>query len=65
MDGGWVVPASLLTAEEVADLLRASSIKTVARLRREGILRGVMVGRSYRYDVRDVTEALEQLRRAG
>ncbi|ASR83207.1 HTH DNA binding protein [Arthrobacter phage Abidatro] len=59
---GWVVPASLLTAEEVAGILRAPSPKTVARLRLRGELRGVRIGRAYRYDVRDVEALIEQLR---
>ncbi|UVK62576.1 excise [Arthrobacter phage TaylorSipht] len=59
---GWVVPASLLTAEEVAGILRAPSPKTVARLRQRGELRGVRVGRAYRYDARDVEALIEALR---
>lgn len=59
---GWVLPASLLTAEEVAGILRAPSPKTVARLRLQGKLRGVRVGRAFRYDVRDVEALIEELR---
>ncbi|WAB09146.1 helix-turn-helix DNA binding protein [Arthrobacter phage Eesa] len=59
---GWVLPESLLTAEEVAGILRAPSPKTVARYRQQGKLRGVRVGRAYRYDRRDVEDFIEKLR---
>ncbi|QOI67682.1 excise [Arthrobacter phage Orcanus] len=59
---GWVLPESLLTAEEVAGILRAPSPKTVARYRQQGKLRGVRVGRAYRYDRRDVEDFIEALR---
>lgn len=59
---GWVMPASLLTAEEVAGIMRAPSSKTVARYRQQGKLRGFKVGRAYRYDVRDVEAFIESLR---
>lgn len=46
---GWRIPAGLLTREEVAELLRAESPRTVDRLRRVEGLPAVRVGRSYRY----------------
>ncbi|WNM72826.1 excise [Arthrobacter phage RedFox] len=59
---GWVGLESLMTAEEVAAVLRAPSLKTVARYRQQGKLRAVRVGRGYRFDRRDVEAFLELLR---
>ncbi|MGO4143825.1 helix-turn-helix domain-containing protein [Paenarthrobacter sp. YAF11_1] len=59
---GWVGLEQLMTAEEVADVLRAPSTKTVAGLRQKNKLRGVRVGRSYRYHKDDVEELIEKLR---
>lgn len=52
---GWVLPEGLLTAEEVAGLLRATSPRAVHRLRLAGKLPGVRVGRSWHYHHDDVT----------
>lgn len=60
MSTGWEV-GHLLTAEEVADVLRAT-VKTVGRLRREGQLRGVRVGRAYRFHPDDVSDYLRRAR---
>ncbi|WPM94289.1 hypothetical protein VB1_CDS0040 [Arthrobacter phage Marchesin] len=54
-----------MTAEEVAEVLRAPSPKTVARLRQTGKLRGVRVGRGYRYARADVEDLILDLREAG
>ena len=62
---GWVGLEKLMTAEEVADVLRAPSPKTVARLRQTGKLRAVRIGRGYRFDRRDVEELVERLRADG
>ncbi|WPM94365.1 hypothetical protein VG1_CDS0041 [Arthrobacter phage Cupello] len=51
-----------MTAEDVAEVLRASSVKTVARYRKEGKLRAIKVGRGYRFDPRDVSDFVEELR---
>lgn len=59
---GWVGLDELLTAEEVAEVLRADSVKTVARLRKQGHLRAVRVGRTFRYDRRDVADYIERAR---
>jgi excisionase family DNA binding protein len=59
---GWVGLEKLMTAEEVAEILRAPSVRTVGRLRQEGKLRAVRVGRGYRFDRRDVEEYVEGLR---
>ena len=62
---GWVGLESLMTAEEVAEILRAPSTKTVARLRQQGKLAGVRVGRGYRYAREDVEDCIGRLRAAG
>lgn len=54
-----------MTADEVADVLRAPSSKTVARLRQTGKLRAVRIGRGYRFDRRDVEDLVERLRADG
>ncbi|MFJ4168345.1 helix-turn-helix domain-containing protein [Paenarthrobacter sp. NPDC089714] len=51
-----------MTAQEVAEVLRAPSTKTVAGLRKKNKLRGVRVGRSYRYHKDDVEELIQLLR---
>lgn len=61
---GWVGLEQLMTAEEVAEILRAPSSRTVSRLRQEGKLRAVRVGRGYRFDRRDVEAFIERLRAA-
>ncbi|QGZ16931.1 helix-turn-helix DNA-binding domain protein [Arthrobacter phage LittleTokyo] len=62
---GWVGLESLMTAEEVAAVLRVPSVKTVARFRQQGKLRAVRVGRGYRFDRRDVEDFVEALRTEG
>lgn len=62
---GWVGLESLMTAEEVAAVLRAPSPKTVTRYRQQGKLRAVRVGRGYRFDRRDVEAFVEALRAEG
>ena len=59
---GWVGLEALMTAEEVAAVLRAPSSKTVTRYRQQGKLRGLKVGRGYRFDRRDVEAFVEVLR---
>ena len=53
---GWVGLEALLTRDEVAELLRAKGPRTVDRLRLAGKLRGVRVGREWRYRREDVAE---------
>lgn len=62
---GWVGLESLLTAEEVAEILRAPSTKTVARLRLTGKLAAVRVGRGYRFAREDVEDCIRRLRADG
>lgn len=54
--GGWILPEQLLTADEVAGILRATSARAVHRLRIAGKLPGVRVGRSWHYHQQDVTD---------
>ncbi|QGH74527.1 helix-turn-helix DNA binding domain protein [Arthrobacter phage Kuleana] len=61
---GWVGLEKLMTAEEVADKIGAPSVRTVAGLRLRGELIGVKVGRSWRFDVRDVDDWIERKRDA-
>lgn len=62
--GGWELPAGLLTAEEVAGILRATSPRAVHRLRAAGKLPGVRVGRSWHYHRDDVTAYVTREREA-
>ncbi|AYN56854.1 helix-turn-helix DNA-binding domain protein [Arthrobacter phage Andrew] len=62
---GWVGLESLMTAAEVAAVLRAPSSKTVTRYRQQGKLRAVRIGRGYRFDPRDVEAFIEALRAEG
>lgn len=55
---GWTGLEALLTAEEVAELLRCSP-RTVGRLRRAGKLPGVLVGRAYMFSRAAVEEFIE------
>ena len=59
---GWVGLDELLTAEEVAAVIRADSVKTVARLRKTDQLPAIRVGRSFRFDRRDVAAWIERQR---
>lgn len=59
---GWVGLEQLMTAEDVAEVLAVPSCRTVDRLRKEGQLRAVKVGRGYRFDRRDVQAFIESLR---
>ncbi|AYN58268.1 helix-turn-helix DNA-binding domain protein [Arthrobacter phage Kepler] len=59
---GWVGLEQLMTAEDVAAVLQVPSTKTVARLRQQGRLRALKVGRGYRFDRRDVEDFIETLR---
>lgn len=59
---GWVGLEQLMTAEDVAAVLQVPSTKTVARLRTQGRLRALKVGRGYRFDRRDVEAFIESLR---
>lgn len=52
---GWILPEQLLTADEVARILRATSARAVHRMRTAGKLPGVRVGRSWHYHQQDVT----------
>lgn len=60
MAKGWVTP--LLTAEQVAERLQAVSVNTIHNLRRKGMLKGFRVGRTYRFDERDITEYINNQR---
>lgn len=51
-----------MTAADVAEVLAVPSSRTVDRLRKEGKLRAVKVGRGYRFDRRDVEAFIETLR---
>lgn len=55
---GLVIPGSLMKAKQVAEYLNIS-MRTLIRLRDEGYLLPVRVGRSYRYRPEDVEEFLE------
>lgn len=57
---GWAPLEALLTAEEVAEVLRCSP-RAVGRLRRAGKLTGVQVGREYMFS----REAVEAFIRGG
>lgn len=59
---GWVGLEQLMTAADVAEVLAVPSSRTVDRLRKEGKLRAVKVGRGYRFDRRDVQTFIETLR---
>lgn len=59
---GWVGLDELLTAEEVAEVLRVPSVKTVAALRKAGRLKSVKVGRTFRFDRRDVQDFIDRNR---
>lgn len=62
---GWVGLESLMTAEDVAAVLRVQSVKTVARLRQQGKLTALRVGRGYRFTREDVEECIGRLRSEG
>lgn len=51
------MPEPLLTADDVARLL-AVSLRSVRRWTREGRLRGVKVGRKFRFRADDVKQAM-------
>lgn len=59
---GWVGLEQLMTAADVAEVLAVPSSRTVDRLRKEGQLRAVKVGRGFRFDRRDVEAFIESLR---
>lgn len=61
--GGWIRPAEILTADEVAVMLRATSGRAVHRLRIAGKLRGVRIGRSWHYHRDDVAEYVNNERK--
>lgn len=54
----WAVP-HLMTAQQVADRLGATSVRTVARLRAAGRIPGVRVGREFRYHPDDVNRYID------
>ena len=62
--GGWILPEQLLTADEVAGILRATSARAVHRLRVAGKLPGVRVGRCWHYHRQDV-ESYVNIQRFG
>lgn len=51
----------LLTSSEVAAILKVS-VKTLGRLRENGELRGLLVGRQWRYEPKDILKYREQQR---
>lgn len=59
---GWVGLERLLTADEVAEVLAATSTRTVDELRRTGALRAVRIGRSWRFHPDDVKALVDELR---
>lgn len=59
---GWVGLERLLTADEVAEVLAATSTRTVDELRRSGALRAVRVGRVWRFHPDDVKAFVDELR---
>lgn len=61
--GGWILPAQLLTADEVALILRATSARAVHRLRTTGKLPGVRVGRCWHYHQDDVANYVDNERK--
>lgn len=62
---GWAGVDHLLTADEVAEVLAASSKRTVQRMRQAGTIRGVRVGRSWRFHPDDVNACIRELRKQG
>lgn len=60
---GWILPEALLTAEEVAGILRATSARAVHRLRIAGKLPGVRVGRCWHYHRQDVVDYVNNERK--
>lgn len=61
---GWVGVEHLLTAEQVAEALAATSRRTVDRYRRTGQLPGVLIGNTYRFRPEDVQAFIERRRAA-
>lgn len=61
-DPGWVLPDHLLTAQEVAGILRATSPRAVGRMRAAGKIPGIRVGRTWHYHRQDVTNYINNQR---
>lgn len=58
----WTGLDGLMTEAEVAEILKATNARAVARLRRQGLIVGVRVGHSYRYHPADVDAYVNRLR---
>lgn len=58
--GGWI-DDGLWTREDVAAFLNVPSARTVDRLRARGVLRGVKVGRVWRFRPEDVRACVDRL----
>lgn len=58
----WTGLEALMTEAEVAEHIKATNARAVARLRRQGRIVGVRVGHTYRYHPADVEAYVNRLR---